>query len=233
MGSGGSKRREKKSETKDEICPYNEPVPLEVFDKIRKSVCKVKYTLNSKTFHGTGFFMEYKSNYYLLTNYHVLPQKVKNSDIEIEIWNKTTSKFNLNNRFIKYLKKPKDITIIQIHQNEFDDIIYLKYDLNYINGYSQYINNDIISVGYPNLYGASGGSGKIKEIVGFELFHNIPTKPGSSGSPIILYNLLTVNGIHKAGHNEKNLNIGTFIGELIREMDSEKKEEVSKTKKKK
>ena len=144
-----------------------------------------------------------------------------------------TSKFNLNNRSIKHLKKPKDITIIQIHQNEFDDIIYLKYDLNYINGYSQYINNDIISVGYPNLYGASGGSGKIKEIAGFELFHNIPTKPGSSGSPIILYNLLTVNGILKEGHNEKNLNIGTFIGELIREMDSEKKEEVNKTKKKK
>ena len=34
------------------------------------------------------------------------------------------------------MKKPKDITAIQISENEISNIIYLKYDLNYINGYS-------------------------------------------------------------------------------------------------
>jgi S1-C subfamily serine protease len=123
MRASESKKQEKKKETKEEqLCPDSEPDPMEVLDKISKSVCKINYTLNSKSVHGTGFFMEYKSNKYLITNYHVISEKTKN--IEIEIWNKSTSEFNLNNRFIKYIKKPKDITIIQIRQNEFNDAIF-------------------------------------------------------------------------------------------------------------
>ena len=206
------------------LCSDSEPVPLEVLDKISKSVCRIKLTLNTKNIYGTGFFMEYNSNKYLITNYHVISEKTK--DIEIEIWNKNISELNLNNRFVKYIKKPKDITIIQIHQNEFNDVVYLKYDLNYLNGYSTYINKEVINVGYPSTYGVSGGKGKIKEIDEFEFFHNMPTKEGSSGSPIILYSLLTVVGIHKQAYVDKKLNIGTFIGELIKEMDSVKSKEI-------
>ena len=93
-----------------------------------------------------------------------------------------------NDTKAKYLKKPIDITAIQINQNQIKDIIYLKCDWNYKDyGYNHYINNDIISLGYPNIYGLASGSGKIKEIDKYEFYHNIPTKKGSSGSPIILY----------------------------------------------
>ena len=62
------------------------------------------------------------------------------------------------------MKKPKDITIIQIRQNEFNDVIYLKFELNYMNGHSHYLNKEVINIGYPSAYGVSGGKGIIKEI---------------------------------------------------------------------
>ena len=72
----------------------------------------------------------------------------------------------MSNRYTKYIKKPKDITAIKINENELNDIIYLKYDSNYKeNGYSHYINNDILNIGYPNIDGLSSGTGKLKEIM--------------------------------------------------------------------
>ena len=46
--------------------------------------------------------MEYKSNNYLITNYHVISESIK--DCEIEIWNKNIIKLDFNNRYITYLK---------------------------------------------------------------------------------------------------------------------------------
>ena len=227
MGISGSKKEQKGTERKDELSPNNEPIPLEVIDKIKKSVCKIKYTLGSNSYNGTGFFMNYNSWKFLITNYHLISETIK--EIEIEIWNKNTKILSLNNRYIKYIKKPKDITAIQIYLNEIKDIVFLDYDLNYLkeNGYFQYINSNVISLGYPNIYELSCGSGRIKEIDeidNYEFYHNIPTKEGSSGSPIILYNLLTVIGVHKSAEKIKNLNLGTFIGELLKEIDSNKNE---------
>ena len=42
---------------------------------------------------------------------------------------------------------------------------------------------------------------------------------GSSGSPIILFNTFTVIGIHKEADIDYKLNIGTFIGEVIKEIN--------------
>ena len=222
MRNSETKQQKKGKEGEDELCPDNEPIPFEITDKLRKSVCKIKCT-QDYNIHGTGFFMEYKSNNYLITNYHVISENIK--DIEIEIWNNKKYNLNLNNRYVKFIKMPKDITSIKINENELNDIIYLKYDSNYKeNGYSHYINNDILNIGYPNIDGLSSGTGKLKEINDYEFYHNIPIKQGSSGSPIILYNLLTVIGIHKQADKTQNLNVGTFIGELIKDMDSSKNE---------
>ena len=53
----------------------------------------------------------------------------------------------------------------------------------------------------------------------FEFDYTISTNKGSSGSPIILYtknmNLIQVIGIHKLANYAKQLNTGTFIGEII------------------
>ena len=56
--------------------------------------------------------------------------------------------------------------------------------------------------------------------VDYEFDHDISTDVGSSGSPIILLNLMMVIGIHKNKKNEK-VNRGTFIGEIINEINND------------
>ena len=92
--------------------PSNKYIIFEDIDKIRKSICKIK----SEEDYGTGFFIEHNSFKYLITNYHVVSKETKK--IEIEIWDKSNIKLNLNNRYIIYLQQPKDITIISLKDKE-------------------------------------------------------------------------------------------------------------------
>ena len=200
----------KKNKTEDNDSQGYKTIPIELIMKSEKSICKINHGNES----GTGFFLEYNSNYYLVTNYHVVSEVINN--IEIEIWNKNLTKLNLNNRNIKFLPRPKDITAIQINPNEIKDIEYLKYDLISERGYNQYLNKYAICIGYPS-GDLSAQSGQIKEIDKFELYYDIPTEVGSSGSPIILFNSFVI-GIHKLANDEKRLNKGTFIYELIKEI---------------
>ena len=183
----------------NEVFGDNMPISLDVIDEIKKSICKIKITSES---YGTGFFMIINSKNYLITNYHVINENIKN--VKIELSNKKLIKLDLNNRIIKYIKPPKDITIIQINLNEINNIQYLNYDLNYIRGYNQYLNMKIISLGYPKSFNLAAGSGIITEINNYEFYHNIPTEEGSSGSPIILQESRNVIGIHKQGEKKKN-----------------------------
>ena len=209
---------EKRISRKNELFPgSNKFVIYEDVEKIRKAICKIK----SEVF-GTGFFVDFDSRKYLLTNYHNISKETKK--IEIEIWDKSHFILNLNNRFLIYLpEEEKDITILFLKNNEIEKIEYLYFDLNYSTGYYQYINNDIFAVGYPYGYKLASGGGIIKKILNeCEFHHNIPTDRGSSGSPIMLYNTLKVIGIHKQGDTNANLNLGTFIGEAIKAINNKK-----------
>ena len=162
--------------------------------KISKSICQISYLENNKPVYGTGFFMVLNNNKYIITNYHVISESL------------------INIKFFEEL----DITIIEIKEidNIIKDIEFLDYDLNYIKGYKQYLNKDIFSLQYPK-NGIVHGSGKIIEINEYEFTHTIDTENGSSGSPIILPLSLKVIGIHKQGDKYKNVNYGSFIGEII------------------
>ena len=195
----------------------NKLIPIKIIDNLKTALCKIKYNDEPIEANGTGFFLAYNSFCFLVTNYHVISENIKN--IEIEIWNGKIMDLNLNDRYIKFLQKPKDITFIQIKENEINNITYLNYDLNYERGYNQYLNAEVLSLGYPNGKDLSTGSGKIKGIGEFEFYHNIPTENGSSGSPIILFSSLTVIGIHKAANYQRRLNKGTFIGEIIKDIN--------------
>jgi len=209
---------------KDEILiGDNKPVPMNIANKVMKSICKIIIKgINKNNIYGTGFFMKISNSLkFLITNYHVICPNVINQNIEVEIWDQKKMKLNISNRYIKYFEKPKDITIIKIKDTDsiYNDIEFLGYDSNYINGYNIYKNNDIFTVQYPLGKDAVIASGIIVDIDGYEFDHNISTDEGSSGCPIILLNnninLIQVIGIHKSGSYDENINSGTFIGELI------------------
>ena len=130
----------------------NIPVPVDVTIKTMKSICKITLKNNKKTIFATGFFMKISdAKKYLITNNHVISQENINGDIEIEIHNHKTMKLNFNNRDIKYFPGVKDITMVEIKNNDsiYNDIEFLDYDLNYKRGYNQYKNAIIITIQHP------------------------------------------------------------------------------------
>ena len=201
-------------------------IPIEVTNKVLKSICKFTIKMNGGNdyYNGTGFFMNINdSKKYVLTNYHIISEKIINENIEVQIYNNKIMKLTLNNRYIKCFPVPKDITVIEIKETDeiYNDIELLDYDTNYTQkGYKIYKNADVFSIEYPYGKGAVSASGRIKDIEDYEFEHTIPTDGGSSGCPIILlnnnFNLMNVIGIHKEADYYKNINRGTFIGEIFK-----------------
>ena len=128
---------------KNKIRPH---VDLETANKISKCICKILINAGKGTQAGTGFFMLYKNDKYLITCYHVVNSEIKK--FGIEIYNKKLFNFELKNRYIEYFKDPLDITVIELkNSDEFINYIdCLDYDLNSIRGYSQYKNVNIFNI---------------------------------------------------------------------------------------
>ena len=74
---------------------------------------------------------------------------------------------NLKGRYIKFMKRPKDITSIEIKETDeiYKYIQFLNYDLNYNhNGYNIYNDSFVFSIHYPLGLDAAAQSGKITDI---------------------------------------------------------------------
>jgi hypothetical protein len=54
----------------------------------------------------------------LVTNYHIINEKIIKENIEIKIWNEKKTKLNLNNRFYQYFNDPIDITVIEMKDSD-------------------------------------------------------------------------------------------------------------------
>jgi len=209
---------------KVELGMGHKQVPVKAVNKLSKSICKITFINNEdQKVYGTGFFMIYKASKCLISVYHVINENRINKTIEIEIFNNEKFNLELKSPFIKFFKQ-KDISIVEIKDSDgIKDIEYLNYDKNYIDGYSQYKGMEVLSLGYPFGKDLTNGSGEIININGYEFEHNISTEQGSSGSPIILFNVLKVIGIHKYGDLEKRVNVGIFIGEIFDEIKNDLK----------
>ena len=92
-------------------------IPVNNIIKTIKSICKIIYKENNKTFQGTGFFMLINGIKYLITNYHNITENLINQNINIEIYTKNifSMKLDTNERHIQFYKKI-DITIIEIKE---------------------------------------------------------------------------------------------------------------------
>ena len=101
---------------KSEVFTGHKPVPVKIINKVMKSICKITIETKKGKSYGTGFFLNYSNSLKcLITNYHVINPSLENENITIEIHNKKIMKLNFKNRKTKYLKKPKDIAMIEIN----------------------------------------------------------------------------------------------------------------------
>ena len=124
-------------------------IPNELIILTSKAICKISY-LNRK---GTGFFLKVGSSKFLVTNFHVVSDKLLDKYIEIEMHNKKKKIIILDKkkRYIQFFQDPIDITIIQINEDDvIQNVGFLDYDSR---DYTQYKNEKVLDVfasGYPS-----------------------------------------------------------------------------------
>ena len=196
-----------------------------------KSLCYIETPDKKASGFLIKFMMNYKDFYCLMTNEHVVEEKlVKNRDIITFYFdNKNKSRriiLDKNNRLIKHFKNDLtiDATVIEIlPKDNIPNDYFLIADSYYMNknNFEKLKGNEITILQYPSGKYDEGkySTGKLIEIFGddknkYEFSHSASTFRGSSGSPIFLKkNTVKIIGIHKSGVSSLE-NYGDFIGPI-------------------
>ena len=215
---------------KKECNPEKRPIPLNEINRIQKkgvSICKI---LKGNE-EGSGFFCKInikgKEMKVLFTNNHVLNENniKQNSIIEIQ-QNKNNYQIKISEDRFTSTNKELDYTCIQIFDNEpYNNYLIIDNEINNENAYEKYKDDKFIIIQYiRNEDYPSVGDGEIKKINNNkEIYYNISTLPGSSGSPIInLSKNLNVIGIHCGSVNKggyKDLyNRGIYFQQILNDI---------------
>ena len=194
--------------------------------KVSKSICKIIVS----NIIGTGFLIKLfrgnESFYCLMTNEHIITREMVESKDTIEIlydnqYKRKEIRLDKDERYIKdYLYLHLDAIIIEILDKEnINEDYFLLPNIGYINGYEKYKNKIIYIPQYPEGEELSYSKGIIKEINNYEFSHLSSTKPGSSGSPILIEGTINVIGIHK--QTKMDHSDGNFIGPIIKSLKKE------------
>ena len=182
---------------------------------------------------GLGFFCKInikgKEMKVLFTNNHVLNENniKQNSIIEIQQNNNkyqikiTEDRFTCTNEDLDY-------TCIQIFDYEpYNNYLIIDNKINNANAYEEYKHDSFVIIQYiGNEDSPSFDKGEIKKINNNEeIYHNIATLPGSSGSPILnLSGNLNVIGIHCGSVNKgefKDLcNRGIYFQQILNDIQN-------------
>ena len=186
-----------------------------ILDQMMKCICKIKL----KGIFGTGFFCKIPSNndtiYSLMTNYHVLDEKIYKEINEINLLLNDDKEVKVINLLINrktYFKKDYDISVIELKKS--DNILnFLELDDNLFKDKIKaiYEYKSIYALQYLNGNNAAVSYGILSEVKNFDIIHTCSTENGSSGSPLLNLTNFKVIGIHKEGSIHFNYNKGTFL----------------------
>ena len=180
-----------------------------VFYSVRKSVCKVKPVHKDQ---GTGEVVDRNGidRFIFMTCNHVLPtnslNEIAQAILEFEDIQQLRS-FSFNKTDVKYIWTTKiyDATIIEISPHVAT--LYKHYGVNFLKVGQLTGGNKVAILQYPN--GQFGiAHGNIDNINGNDVFYQIGTAPGSSGSPLLNWDC-TALAMHKAGERVNKSSIGT------------------------
>ena len=219
-------------------------IPESLSEAIYNSIARIEFEINGQNKISTGFFMKIeinKKHNFFFTCYHSITQENIDSKKNINIYygksnneTKINIKLDKNERIIKCFEELDTTAIEILNIDKIQDNKYLFPDLNYQNGIDQYNNIQIYLAGYPKnpifKNERHATSGEIKKIIEDKIYHTCDTRKGSSGSPLIDCRK-NIIGIHTGYCKKENLNLGTFIGKIIDEINKEEKNEILSLKK--
>ena len=230
MGLSSSKKNKEKTQFKriKEGVPDNrgDPIRKEESDELysyETAICKIKGISVS----GTGFFCEINDDDIpfkkaLFTSNHVLNEESIgiNKKIKFEYCKQEKSIIITEKRKV-FTNKDDDLDYTCIEIVDTDDIKkYFRIDENIFNDKKSLIDKEIFILQYP--FGKlSFDSGIISDIQDNILFHNVPTKGGSSGSPLIRrYNINFIIGMHNGEipGNKTIYNYAAPFDEIIKDI---------------
>ena len=205
----------------------NNVIPLNKLNQLVKSICKI---FNSYHIIATGFFMKVSDTQkYLITNYHVINELNGKETIIFLDNEKKKFKLTSKDRLIKYYKEPKDITAIEIKESDpfYKEVQFLDYDIDYMEkGYLIYKHQEIY-IPFCSTKGDMGYKGRLLDFTNNEFSHDCGLENGCSGAPIILANSMKVIGVHKGNYRKTLRGAGTFVGEIIKEIEFPNFENIS------
>ena len=181
-----------------------------ICEQMEKSVCKIKCISKG---HGTGFFCLIQNGWdflrFLVTNYHVLPQKdiKKGNKIKFSMNNdKINLEIYIDESRITFANEKYDVTFIEIRPTDgIDKDSFLDIDNDIFKDDYTYKDMPIYLLHYPKgeaIYKASGLIQGLKENK-FTLEHYCDSDFGSSGGPLICLKNFKVIGVHKGGADQK------------------------------
>eukprot|EP00833_Pecoramyces_ruminatium_P010071 jgi/Orpsp1_1/1184103/evm.model.c7180000088024.1 len=187
-----------------------------IIDIAKKSICLIEFEESGNVIKGTGFLIrlpiptEENSMFGLITNNHILNSKhlKHNKSYMININNKQY-KINIDKENFIFTSELIDITFIQLIDEKLIKNQELDFMIPNINNNMINESNKLITIiQYPHGKGPYFSEGYITNISGFNYFHTISTRKGSSGSPLITKDMKVI-GIHKSSIKNKNINVAT------------------------
>ena len=225
-----------------EIASCNKLNPGQISEKLNNSIVKIQITKGgNEIVNSTGFFMIIEKNNkklkFLLTCGHLIQDNEINnkSTIKLSYANKDKEeerkiKLDKNIRYIKTFIE-EDITLIEIIKEDYiSEDKYLNIDLNYENGYNTYKNKKFYLVGFQQDSNEKFiSTGIITQITNYKFNYTSSAKIDSLCSPICDEKCHVI-GVHNYWDGNKNINIGTFILQIINNLkiDEPNKKELKK-----
>ena len=191
---------------KDEMISYKD---------FNRSICLIKVEEG----YGTGSFITIpipsskNPMKGLLTNNHVISENKLKTGESFEIYvaseDNKPIQIKINEKNFVFTSELIDVTFIELSDEIIKEINpYFLKPSNRDNG----IDEPIQIFQFPNNT-FSISFGKIKELHGFNYYHDVSTDKGSSGSPL-LNEKYEVVGVHKSSIKEKNMNVAVKYSEI-------------------
>ena len=199
-----------------------------LYQKSYFTTCKIIAVNNNEPNNGSGFFckipLKGKIIKFLFTNNHVLDKdSIKEGEIIKCSYKNKLKKFEIKKRRC-FTNADLDYTCIEIlNEDQIEDF----FEIENKNLYNpKEYNYEVIALPkYPD----GGGSlkiysGYLTEIDGYQIYHNVSTDLGSSGSPIILVlRDFKILGIHCSGLKQRKQNRGILMTKILSDIEKVKR----------